>query len=132
MAKLTGTWKTVADEIDAVLKKHNMSRQNFRVSTDTIGGFRISITGNQHEEGKPLDPFASAKAAFNQYHQLVGFKKEWLGMSFEYGGKTFRLEGLNMSKRKNYVVLSRDDKSFIAPDLMVKNAIEFHEMKKSA
>ncbi len=127
MAKLSGTWAEIADEIDAVFKKHKFSRRNFRVSKGFGGEFRLSISGLEAaDSGEKISPFAVAAARYKTFcsYDWSGFKLEWLNKPFQYGGKTFILRGYDPNKPKNAMILERDGKQFNAPVEPVKFAIE--------
>jgi hypothetical protein len=121
MAKLSGKWAEAQKEIYAVLEKHGMSGAGFRVS---MGAYESRVTLVVKNDSA-ADPFAKAAAEFKMYYDLIGFKSEWLGKSFQYGAKVFTLKGLDMAKKKNTcVIVDASGKTFIAPNAAIKYALE--------
>lgn len=125
MAQLTGKWKTIADDIDAVFKKHGMQRRNFRVSTGEFES-HLTITVLGSKTGETVDPFAKPASAYTAYHAIFGFKPGWLGMEFEYGGERFKFKGFAMNRPKNRCVIQKikTGKAHVAPEGPIKFALQ--------
>lgn len=129
MPKLSGTWAVIANEIDAVFKRHNYTRKNFRVSRGLGGEFRLTISGQEAmASGEKPKPFAREAANYKAYYNILRMKLEWLDKPFSYGGKTYILRGYDGSKPKNCMVLERDGRSYKASDDQVRQAFEFGQL----
>ena len=135
MAKLTGTNKQIADEINAVMKKHGIDIRSYMVSIGVGGEFSISMkcqdTKATDASGERTSP---QREAYKKYASSYGYKPEWLGIEFVRGGKTFIFEGFNMSKPKNFISMieKSTNRRFMTSEDGIKAQLELASMRKAS
>lgn len=136
MAKLTGKWLIISNEIEALLKSHDIKMSGLKVVNYGLGESTISMKVQQNlkdETGADTNP---QREAYKKYCRSYGMELHWLDTEFTYAGQRFKLNGFNMSKPKNIIsmISVSTGKTYIAPLDGVKNALIVHDrsIKKTA
>ena len=68
---------------------------------------------------------SKAESDWEQYAELYGLKKSWLGKSFKLSGKPFTITGFKPKARKNQVLIRNEKgKGYVCSADMVVNAFK--------
>lgn len=131
MAQLTGTYKTIADEIRAVLAKHGVEAQGIMVTDYGHGQRKIVIKSQEKIVAASGEVVTKEAADYKRFAVSEGMKVEWLGREFMYGGRMVKLTGFNITRPKNIIAFTEvaTNKKFMSPKEGVIRALILSDMK---
>lgn len=126
---------SISADLAALFQKHGLKMDKLTASVDELGGtVRYSITAAdtnlKDESGNAID----ADALY--YKNMAGMydlKPEWLGRTFQSGGKIYKVVGLKNTKAKNCVVILVDGETArkVGPAKWVKDCFDLAEFRKA-
>lgn len=122
------TFKRIAPgldkEIAAVAEKYGLKAGKRRATVDELSGtisYRLELVDVNLKDATGATTTPEAER-FKLNAAYVGLKPEWLGQTFERGGRKYKIVGMRGGRTVKSILVERDGKNFILEPKDVRRA----------